>query len=279
MIKTLDSPSIGELFNIQATSPSDTRLLLQHILKKNHAWLKTHPEALLSTPQYHQFLQSQQQLNQGVPLAYILGEKAFYKHLWHVTPDVLIPRSETEQLVEWAMERMRSVQNGQLMELGTGSGIVAISLQAEYPDWTIWASDISPGALSIAQCNAKRCLIPPQTFPLWFQSDWWQAIPPQTFDGIVANPPYIAQNDPHLRQGSLPHEPQKALTPGPKGTEALAHLISTSYERLKPGGWLLLEHGFDQGDWCQETFKKNGYRQIETRQDLAGLDRISGGFR
>ena len=279
MMPALNTPPVGELFNFPSTSPTDVRLLLQHILQKNHAWLKTHPDCSLTTQQYQQFLQSLQQLAHGVPLPYILQEKAFYKNLWYITPDVLIPRPETEHLVEWALERMGQSQNGHLIELGTGSGIVSISLQAEYPQWTIWATDLSPTALSIAQTNAKRCLTPDQPTPHWFQSDWWQAIPPQAFDGIVSNPPYIAQQDPHLQQGSLPHEPQIALTPGPTGTEALAHLISTSYERLKPSGWLLLEHGFDQGEWCQNTFKAIGYRHVETRQDFAGLDRITGGYR
>ncbi|NDU80249.1 MAG: peptide chain release factor N(5)-glutamine methyltransferase [Ferrovum sp.] len=279
MNPTLNITSVEELLNFSATSPSDTRLLLQHVLQKNHAWIKTHLDAPLTTHQHHQFVQSQRQLAQGVPLAYILEEKAFYKHLWHITPDVLIPRPETEHLIEWALERMHLTQNGHLIELGTGSGIIAISLQAEKPRWTIWASDLSSAALSIAQTNAKRCLAPSQPTPFWYQSNWWQNIPPQTFDGIVSNPPYIAQNDPHLLQGSLPHEPQIALTPGPTGTEALEHLISTSFERLKPGGWLLLEHGFDQGSWCQNIFKTIGFRQVETRQDLAGLDRMTGGYR
>lgn len=207
----------------------------------------------------------------GEPIAYIGARRAFYGRDLHVTPAVLIPRPETELLVEHALDRMPADRPCRILDLGTGSGAVAITLALERRNATVTAVDRSPAALAVARANAAA-LGARVTF---LHSDWFEALAGQVFDGIVGNPPYVASDDPHL--AVLRHEPLSALVAGPAGLDDLARIIPAAPAHLTAGGWLLLEHGFDQADAVRRLLVDAGFGEVQTWQDLAGCDRVSGG--
>lgn len=213
----------------------------------------------------------------GVPLAYLLGEKEFHSLLLRVSPSVLVPRPETELLVEWALEilaaRRQTWPTPAVADLGTGSGAIALAIVKGCPQAQAWASDISAAALDIARENARRLGLQIR----WLEGSWWQPFGGVSFDLAVANPPYIEAADPHL--AALRHEPLIALTPGPDGLSALRDIITGAPPHLHDDGWLLLEHGFDQGAAVQSMLRRNGWQDVSGRNDLAGLPRASGGRR
>lgn len=209
----------------------------------------------------------------GEPVAYIVGEREFFGLAFHVTPDVLIPRPDTELLVELAIRF--APKNGQVLDLGTGSGAIAVSLAHQRPDLTVTASDISAAALSIAQKNATRHLAP-NTIN-FIQSDWYTQIPHKTFDLIVSNPPYIVKGDHHLSEGDLRFEPINALTDHADGLSAYRHILHGASQRLAQGGWILLEHGYDQAESLHSLLTAQHFHHIENWKDLAGIPRVTGG--
>ncbi|ASK27692.1 peptide chain release factor N(5)-glutamine methyltransferase [Neisseria chenwenguii] len=210
----------------------------------------------------------------GEPVAYILGERGFYGRMFAVNPSVLIPRPETEHLVEAAMARLP--QGGRVWDLGTGSGAVAVTLALERPDAAVRASDISEEALETAQGNAAK-LGAAVEFALgsWFAVD--RPSEKNSYDVIVSNPPYIEKDDAHLQQGDLRFEPQNALTDFSDGLTCIRALASGAPEYLKTGGWILLEHGYNQGNEVQKILINQEFENVETLPDLAGLDRVTFG--
>ena len=217
----------------------------------------------------------------GEPLAYLLGQQEFYGRPFAVSPAVLIPRADTETLVETALEQLLLLRQQRravplsLLELGTGSGIIAITLALEAPDTEVHAVERSPDALAVAQQNAKALRADNIH---WHAGSWWQALASRRrFDLIVSNPPYIAANDHHLQQGDLRFEPPQALAAGPDGLDDLRIIIGGAPTHLNPGGWLLLEHGYDQEAPVQALLRDAGFADVFTRRDLAGQPRVSGG--
>ncbi len=215
----------------------------------------------------------------GEPIAYLLGEREFYGRTFRVDPRVLIPRPDTETVVERALALIAPLAAPRILDLGTGSGAIAVTLALERPDAAVLATDRSPAALEVAAANASL-LGARVAFGL---GDWWQALAvqqaPAPFDLIVSNPPYVAADDPHLGQGDLRHEPRDALTPGGDGLGALASIVGGACAHLRAGGWLLLEHGHDQGPRARAAFVAAGFEAVATSPDLAGRDRATQGRR
>lgn len=252
----------------------DAPLLLAHVLGKDRSWLYAWPEHVPSSAQRQRYQELLQRRRQGEPLAYLTGEKEFWSLPLNVSPAVLIPRPETELLVELALS-LDLPREAAILELGTGSGAIAIALSRERTDWHVTATDASPAALEVARDNARRH----QGRDIEFiQGDWYQPLSTrQKYQLIISNPPYVAPDDPHLLQDGLPYEPRQALCADHAGLDDLESLIRQAPGYLAPGGWLLLEHGFDQGKRLRQWFTKTGFGQVKTHQDLGGQDRATLG--
>ena len=206
-------------------------------------------------------------------MAYLLGVKEFYGLPLRVTPDVLIPRPETEELVGAALERLPQGKACTVLDLGTGSGCIAIAIARHRPAVRVTAVDSSIPALELARKNAAALDVEVE----FLESDWFAALGRRCFDLIVANPPYVAADDPHLQQGDLRFEPRPALSAGADGLTDLCRIVAAAPEYLCPGGWLLLEHGYDQAEACRDLLRKTGFGGLVFRTDIAGLSRIAGG--
>jgi release factor glutamine methyltransferase len=253
----------------------DAQRLLAHVLNCNRTWLTTHAEHELSETQTHNWAELSERAIDGEPLAYLLGEKEFHGLTLHLTPDVLIPRADTETLVDWALERlhdMPSASTPQVIDLGCGSGAIALAIKHRFSSAQVTAVDASPAALAVAQNNGRRLGLD----VTWLPSDWWSAVQGQRFQLAVSNPPYIAEADPHVP--ALRHEPLMALTSGSAGLNALRHIIEEAPAHLHPNAWLLLEHGHDQATAVRELLRARGFSQVSSRCDLAGHERCSGGL-
>ena len=253
----------------------DAQLLLCRELSRPRAWLLAHDETVLSAAQSDHFAALLARRAAGEPLAYLLGQKEFHGLMLNVDARVLVPRPDTELLVEWALEllgrTLADIAEPQVIDLGTGSGAIALAVRHARAAARLTATDASIGALEVAAANAARLGLPID----FATGHWWQAVAGRRFALALSNPPYIAGADAHLP--ALHAEPRGALTPGESGLEALDEIIAGAPSHLLPGGWLLLEHGFDQADAVQARFAACGFRDIATRQDLAGRDRCSGG--
>jgi release factor glutamine methyltransferase len=213
---------------------------------------------------------------QGEPVAYLVGRREFWSLDLEVTPDTLVPRPETELLVELALERLPPGRAASVVDLGTGSGAIALALAKERPRASVTAVDSSAPALLVAQRNAARLGLSQVRF---LRSDWFSAVRDERFDLVVANPPYLADDDPHLREGSLPFEPAPALASGRDGLDALRTICADAPARMQAGGWLLFEHGFTQGEAARALLRASGFAQVQTWPDLEGRERVSGGMR
>lgn len=251
--------------------PRSAEILLAHILKKSRAYLYTYPEKNLTSEEVNLFEALMARRKQGEPIAYILGKQEFYSLNFKVTRDTLIPRPETEMLVDEALKLIQDT-SCQILELGTGSGIIATTIAKLKPHVHVTATDISNAALKVAKENARNHQINNIEFIL---SDWFSDIKSKTFDMIISNPPYIAEDDHHLE--NLSYEPINALTSGAHGLDDLKHIISLAPIYLKPNGWLLVEHGFDQKEAVQILFKTAQFSEIQTLTDLSYLSRITIG--
>lgn len=253
----------------------EARLLLQHVTQLSHAQIITHDNQQLNNQQLNTLNQLQQRRQQGEPIAYLLGYKEFFGRTFQVSPCVLIPRPETEHLVETTITY--TPKNANVLDLGTGSGIIAITLKLERPDLTVYASDISVASLAVAQHNAQQL----KANINFFQGDWFKAIqhrlPENSFHTIVSNPPYIEHTDPHLSQGDLRFEPTQALTDFADGYQHIQTIIQQAPKWLIANGWLMLEHGYQQGKHTRAIFQSVNFKHITTLPDLAQLDRISIG--
>ncbi|MBT3065961.1 peptide chain release factor N(5)-glutamine methyltransferase [Rhodoferax sp. U11-2br] len=253
----------------------DAQLLLLHVLGQpvtQRGWLLAHDTDALQPTQQAELQALAQRRLAGEPLAYITGSKAFYGLALQVSPDVLVPRPDTETLVDWALELLPS-KAARVLDLGTGSGAIALALKATQPQMDVWATDMSPKALAVAQTNAQRL----QLEVTFNQGPWLAALPAGTprFDAIVSNPPYIPDQDSHL--AALRFEPIQALTSGASGLDDLLQIISAAPAHLQPGGWLLLEHGYDQAPAVRQLLTQSGFDHVQSRCDLAGIERCSGG--
>ncbi len=249
----------------------DAQLLLAELLGQPRTWLLAHGEAALDLDRQRAFASLAARRAAGEPLAYLLSRKEFHGLDLHVDARVLVPRPETEGLVDWAGELLgRAAAGSKLVDLGTGSGAIALALKHAHPRTRVLATDASADALAVATANAQRLGLDID-FRL---GSWWAAVGAECFDLAVSNPPYIAGDDPHLT--ALRHEPVAALTPGADGLAALRVLIAGAGAHLRDGGWLLLEHGHDQAAAVRGLFAQHGFEPALTRADLAGLDRCSG---
>lgn len=252
----------------------DAQALLLHALGRashERAWLLAHDDGVLAAPVLAAFHACCQRLAQGEPLAYITGHKAFFGLHLQVDARVLDPRADTETLVDWALEVMVGLAQPRVLDLGTGSGAIALALVHQRPDARVHAVDASADALAVAAGNAQRLGLP-VTFSL---GNWLNAALPQRYDVIVSNPPYIASADPHL--AALTHEPLAALASGPDGLDDLRQITASAGPHLQPGGWLLLEHGYDQALAVQQLLQTEGFSEVQHRYDLAGIARCTGG--
>ena len=253
----------------------DARLLLQHTLGVEHAHLITHRHDPVAIAAHAAFLALVAQRRDGMPIAYITRRREFFGVDFTVTPAVLIPRPETELLVELALEQILESAQARILDLGTGSGAIAISIAKLRPNSSIVAVDLSSSALAVARDNAARILGRPCPARIRFlQSDWFEALAGQRFDLVVCNPPYVADADPHLVQGDLRFEPSGALLGGRDGFEAIRKVVSHTPPHLLPGGWIMMEHGYDQAEQCRALASQAGFSSVATYPDLAGIPRV-----
>jgi release factor glutamine methyltransferase len=252
----------------------DARLLLQYATGCTHADLLARPETPMISPALAQFNDWVERRAAGEPLAYIVGEAEFRGRVFQVSPAVLIPRPETEVLIDLALERLQGLAAPRVLDLGTGSGIVAISLALECPAATVVAVDLVNDAISLARNNAGRLGARVE----FREGDWFAPLAGERFDLIVSNPPYVAAGDPHLERDGLPFEPRLALTAGSDGLDCIRHIVNAAPAFLNDGGWLLFEHGYDQGAASRNLLTGAAFKAASTFPDLAGIDRVSGAF-
>lgn len=279
-------PSIGEALQLHskqlavaldldaAGARIEVQCLLHAVLQVNRAYLLTHPEQPLTPEQHARYAALFERRLHGEPIAYILGEREFYGLNFSVMPATLIPRADTELLVELALQRIPPRSAFRVLDLGTGSGAIALSIAHARPDAEVVAVDASEDALEVACSNAQRlglhnvCLL---------HSDWFSALRDERFDLIVSNPPYIAAGDEHLTQGDLRFEPRSALASGADGLDDIRRITAEAKVHLNPGGWLLFEHGYDQAGRVRALLHRAGFGCAFSACDLAGIERVTGG--
>lgn len=252
----------------------DAEWLLLHVLAKPRSWLIAHAEDALAEGATARYAELVERRAAGEPVAYLTGVREFWSLQLEVSPATLIPRPETELLVEHALARLPQDRACRVADLGTGSGAIALALAHERPHAQVLATDASADALRVARHNAQRLGLANVAFA---EGDWLAPLDGEPFELIVSNPPYIEADDPHLRQGDLRFEPIAALASGADGLTAIRHIVGEARVHLAPGGWLLLEHGWEQGALVRGLLQAAGYREVYTAQDLSGHDRISGG--
>ncbi|BCA91324.1 release factor glutamine methyltransferase [Vreelandella aquamarina] len=274
-----------------AGSPSprvDAEVLMEFATGRSRTWLYTWGDSECPTWEHARFDALIAARAQGQPVAYLTGEREFWGLPLATSPTTLIPRPDTETLVEAALARA-STPTGRLLDLGTGTGAIALAFASEKPDWQVVGVDVRPEAVALAADNARTLNITNATFLV---SDWFSALrssspsesspgspsPGSTFEIIVSNPPYIAADDPHLGQGDVRFEPRSALVAEADGMADLLHLITTAQAFLSPGGWLVLEHGYQQAPSVRQALKLAGYQSVESVQDMGGHERVTLGY-
>lgn len=253
----------------------DAHVLMAHVLGVDRAYLAAHPMRVLTESEDAKVDMLVAKRALGEPVAYLTNTREFYSRQFVVGPAVLIPRPETEVLVESALARL--VAGASCLDLGTGSGAIAVTLACERPDVRVTATDASAAALEVALANARSngCAARIE----FVAGSWYEAVGSRRFDLIVSNPPYVAQADPHLGQGDVRFEPPRALTDGSRdGLDSIRRIIAGASEHLNAGGWLLLEHGYDQGEAVQALLAATGFAELVSIADLAGIPRVAGGL-
>ena len=261
-----------------ASSDNDSRLdaqiLLKHVLQCNSAHIIAWPEKVLEEEQQERFLQLIKQRAQGIPVAHLTGSREFWSLEFDIDDSTLIPRPETETLVEFILASFGDRKNLHLLDLGTGTGAIAIAIAKEKPRWEIAGCDISAAAIKLARRNSEKHGISNIEF---VESNWFDRLLNGRFDIIVSNPPYIADQDPHLHLGDVRFEPRSALVSGKTGMDDIEHLCQHAKQHLKDAGWLVIEHGYDQQKQVYDCFEANAFIEIETRRDLSGHIRMTAG--
>ncbi len=268
------APTIRGAIEASGLVPVDARVLLGHVLGRDRAWLLAHGGEALTRAAADAFFALAKRRREGEPVAYLVGRREFWGLDLVVSPAVLIPRPETETLVEAALARLPADRPMRVLDLGTGSGAIALAIAKERPLAQVTATDVSEEALDVARGNATRLGLGNVAF---VRSDWYAEVPPVRYDAILANPPYIDPADRHLAEGDLRFEPRWALTPGSTGLSSLAAIVAGAPGRLAPGGLLAVEHGFDQGEQVRGLFGDAGFVTVEAFRDLAGLWRVVAG--
>lgn len=266
-IRALSAPSLPR---------NETRILLAHVLHREHAWLVAHDDYEFTLGEFAQINALTARRAAGEPIAYLVGERDFYGRTFRCTPAALIPRPETELLIDRALLHLPASAPLHILDVGTGTGCIAITIALERPNAMVAASDISPDALALAQDNARQ-LNANVTF---MQSNWLSAIPlVMRFDVILSNPPYIVPGDPHLSQGDLRFEPAIALADAVDGLESYRQLARGAWHHLQAGGMLIVEHGYDQGESVPALLSAAGFADVAMHRDLAGHPRITEAHR
>jgi release factor glutamine methyltransferase len=259
----------------QGVDRLDAQMLLSHVLGQGRAWLQAHDTDALPSEAAARYQSLTTRRAEGEPLAYLLGEKEFFGLNLRVSPAVLVPRPDTETLVSWALDVLAQhpadAPPPRVVDLGTGSGAIALAIKQHCPQAVVTAVEASPAALEIAQANAQALGLA-VTFK---QGSWFEPVAGQTFDLVVSNPPYIADADPHMP--ALRFEPRQALTSGVDGLDDIRVIVERATHHLVPGGWLLLEHGYDQPALVATCLNKHQFVNVSTRFDLAGHGRCTGG--
>lgn len=253
---------------------ADAAILLAHALGKSRTWLVAHADDPADASDVAAFAALVERRAAGEPVAYLTGHRGFWTLELEVTPATLIPRPETELLVELALAKLPREGSPSVADLGTGSGAIALAIARECPHARVLATDASAAALAVARRNAAANRIDNVAF---VESDWFEALEAKRLDLVVSNPPYIAADDPHLAQADLRFEPASALASGPDGLDDIRRIVDGAQAHLIPGGWLLFEHGWDQGNAARDLLEAAGYDEVFTAQDLEQRDRVSGG--
>jgi release factor glutamine methyltransferase len=265
----------AELSSSSTSAQLDAEILLSHVLKKNRSYLYAHNDESLTDSEIQSFQNLLKKRKSGKPIAYLIGMKEFWSLELNVDENVLIPRPETELLIEICLEKLDKNTKLKIADLGTGSGAIALALAYERPAWQIFACDNSEKALEIAKQNAKKFNLHNVNF---FLGSWFNAFSKtQKFDAIISNPPYIQDKDPHLTKGDVKHEPKSALISGESGLDDLSAIITEAKNHLNTNGIILVEHGYNQATSVQKIMQENGFSNIKTYKDLAKLDRITIG--
>lgn len=264
---------VDELLALSALSATEARILLAHALRVERAWIVAHGRDPVADAEERAAEALFARRRAGEPIAYLTGEREFRSLSLHVTPSVLIPRPETELVVEQALTVIAGRKTPKVLDLGTGSGAIAVAIAHARRDAQVCASDASAAALAVASRNASRHAVAVR----FVQGDWFSALAEERFDVIASNPPYIADGDPHLAQGDLRFEPGAALLGGPDGMDCIRTIAAAARMHLVPGGWLVFEHGYDQGPACVRLLVGLGYTNVADTRDLSGLPRVCKG--
>lgn len=254
----------------------DTALLLSHCLQRSTTYLRTWPETEVDREVQQAFEALMARREQGEPIAYLIGERGFWTLDLEVSPATLIPRPETELLVEQVLLKLADCRQAAVLDLGTGTGAIALALASEQPHWQLTACDVQPDAVQLAERNRQALALSNVSV---LNSDWFASIGDARFDCIVSNPPYIDADDGHLSQGDVRFEPRSALVAKNCGLADIEKIISGSDNYLLAGGWLLLEHGYNQAEAVRQLLRQAGFQCVFTERDLADLERVSGGQR
>jgi release factor glutamine methyltransferase len=269
------SKQLEAVLNIDSSGARiEVQCLLQSVLQVNRAWLLTHPKQSLAPGQHARYMALLERRLTGEPIAYLLGEREFYGLTFQVSPATLIPRPETELLVELALQRIPQQGACRVLDLGTGSGAIGLSIAHARPEAEVVATDASSAALELAQFNARQLKLGNVRL---LHSDWFGALQSERFDIIVSNPPYIAAGDVHLAQGDVRFEPRDALISGTDGLHDIRLICDQARIHLRPKGWLLFEHGYDQAAQVCALLQQSGFEEIFSARDLSGIERVSGG--
>lgn len=270
--------TVGDWLALAQTSLSDSdspradaELLLMHVLDVNRAWLYTWPEKSLTESQQDSLDALLARRIEGHPVAHLTGVREFWSLPLRVAPSTLIPRPDTETLIEWVVD-LDLPKSARVIDLGTGTGAIALAMKSEYPSWTVEAVEFDADACALANLNASRLELGIHVI----HGSWFEQVAGR-FDLIVSNPPYIDPEDSHLSEGDVRFEPASALVAAQSGLADLFHIIDQAPDYLKPGGWLLLEHGYDQADAVCDYLRQKGFVNVQNRRDLGGNPRISGG--